>query len=189
MKNSFIRSSSRHLCGFRNNNNNNNNNNKKQRVRLYSPLWTVAATTTLFAHSASAFVPNFLAKQQQQQQQQHQWFSTTSSDYATPDEIQTLLNNEKTVILDVRRADEIQSSGYFKTSKQQWVTIPCTPTDASLLQMTASNLLRDKSAPVLVHCAAGKRAAMAKQVLEEMGYETVVNAGGFAALEPFVEKN
>ncbi|GAX23958.1 hypothetical protein FisN_26Lh015 [Fistulifera solaris] len=153
------------------------------------PLLTVATTTSLLTqyYSVSAFVPAAMS------QHRHFFFSSsTSSDdnYATPDEIQTLLQNERTVILDVRRADEIQASGYLKTpSNHQWVTIPCTPTDATLLQMTASNLLRDKSAPVLVHCAAGKRAAMAKQVLEEMGYTNVVNAGGFAALESFVEKN
>ncbi|GAX18725.1 hypothetical protein FisN_26Hh015 [Fistulifera solaris] len=153
---------------------------------MTSPLLTVAATTTLFAQSASSFVPAATMSQHRH----FFFFSTSSSDsYATPDEIQTLLQNEKTVILDVRRADEIQASGYLQTAKQQWVTIPCTPTDATLLQMTASNLLRDKSAPILVHCAAGKRAAMAKHVLEELGYTNVVNAGGFAALESFVEKN
>lgn len=151
-------------------------------VRITTPT---IATMAFFAHSASAFVspasPTSTAMR---------LFSSSSSsndNYATPDEIQKLLTDDRTVVLDVRRADEIQATGYLQTPQQAWVTIPCTPDDATLLEMTAPNLLRDKTAPVLVHCAAGKRAAKAKQVLEDMGYECVVNAGGFAAVQPFVQ--
>jgi phage shock protein E len=66
--------------------------------------------------------------------------------------------------------------------------MPCTPNDAALLQMTASNLLPSKTTPILVHCAAGRRAAKAKEVLDELGYETVVNGGGFDDVAPYVNK-
>lgn len=155
-------------------------------VRMTSPTLVVALTVLAHTFSASsAFVPPTLLPQQQRP---FSMFSSSDDSYATPDEIQDLLKNDRTVVLDVRRADEIQATGYLQTPSNAWVTIPCTPTDATLLQMTAPNLLRDKTAPVLVHCAAGKRAAKAKQVLEDMGYECVVNAGGFAALQPFVAK-
>ncbi len=36
----------------------------------------------------------------------------------------------------------------------------------------------DKARPVVVYCAAGSRAAKAKGVLEEVGYQRVVNGGG-----------
>lgn len=35
---------------------------------------------------------------------------------------------------------------------------------------------------MVIHCASGKRADKAAQVLEELGYKNVVNAGGFSEL-------
>ena len=106
------------------------------------------------------------------------------------DEIRTALENDCTTILDVRRPDEILGAGYWKAQKpsgepRQWINLPCTPKEAELLEMTASNLLTDKSAPVVVHCASGKRAAKAKQVLDDLGYEVVLNAGGWDDVQQF----
>lgn len=42
----------------------------------------------------------------------------------------------------------------------------------------------DKSKPVVVYCAAGKRAAKAKAALDAAGYTTVVNGGGYDDLVP-----
>jgi rhodanese-related sulfurtransferase len=42
----------------------------------------------------------------------------------------------------------------------------------------------DKSKPVVVYCAAGKRAAKAKASLEAAGYTNVVNGGGYDDLVP-----
>ena len=36
------------------------------------------------------------------------------------------------------------------------------------------------SDPVIVFCKSGKRASHVKQILEERGYQNVMNAGGFA---------
>ena len=41
----------------------------------------------------------------------------------------------------------------------------------------------DRSAPVYVYCASGVRSGRAARVLEGMGFEHVVNAGGFSRLE------
>ena len=37
-------------------------------------------------------------------------------------------------------------------------------------------------APIIIHCASGMRAGKAKEILTELGYEEVVNAGGYADL-------
>jgi phage shock protein E len=37
----------------------------------------------------------------------------------------------------------------------------------------------DKAQPIVVYCAAGSRAAKAKKVLEDAGYQRVVNGGGY----------
>ena len=40
----------------------------------------------------------------------------------------------------------------------------------------------DRSAPVYVYCASGHRSGRAASILEEMGFERVVNAGGIGEL-------
>lgn len=39
-------------------------------------------------------------------------------------------------------------------------------------------LVPDKATPVYLYCRSGRRAGIAKQALEEAGYQNVVNAGG-----------
>ncbi len=39
-------------------------------------------------------------------------------------------------------------------------------------------LVPDKSTPVYLYCRSGRRAGIAKQALEEAGYQKVINAGG-----------
>jgi molybdopterin/thiamine biosynthesis adenylyltransferase/rhodanese-related sulfurtransferase len=49
------------------------------------------------------------------------------------------------------------------------------------LEQRIEGLVPDKSRPLVVYCSAGNRSAFATKVLEEMGYEDVVNlAGGFS---------
>lgn len=97
---------------------------------------------------------------------------------ATQD-IQKALSNPDTVIVDTRRIDEIEAVGYWQTGRQ-WVHAPCTPDGSCpLLAVAAESLVRDTSAPVIVYCASGKRASVAKKFLEERGYKNVLNAGGY----------
>ena len=94
-------------------------------------------------------------------------------------EIQQALVNPATIVLDARRVDEIEANGYFQTERQ-WVHAPCTPDGACpLLAVAADGLLRDKDTPVVVYCASGKRASVAQSFLQERGYSTVLNAGGY----------
>ena len=95
------------------------------------------------------------------------------------DEIQKALQNPATVVVDARRVDEIEANGYWE-SDRQWVHAPCTPDGACpLLSVAADALLRDKEAPVIVYCASGKRASVAQAFLQDRGYSTVLNAGGY----------
>ena len=98
---------------------------------------------------------------------------------ATPEEITNVLSNPKTTVVDVRKVEEILEAGFLKTPNNQWVHAPCTLEDCPLLSVAAESLIRDQSAPVVVHCASGKRANVAKEFLEKRGYKQVLNAGGF----------
>ncbi|GAX23963.1 hypothetical protein FisN_26Lh020 [Fistulifera solaris] len=113
---------------------------------------------------------------------------------ATPEEIRTLLAKDNTVILDVRGPEEILETGYLKTKRpsekrpHRWIQLACTRTEASLLELTMDSLFDTKDQPILIHCKSGKRASLAKRVLEKAGYTNVWNAGGWNDVEPFVVK-
>lgn len=120
------------------------------------------------------------------------FFGSTPFDSA--DDIFDALQNDQTTILDVRGPDEVAANGYFKTmtsdgsTPHAWVLMPISPFDGTLLEKTAPSLLRDKSAPILVHCASGKRSAKAKEVLDAMGYERVLNIGGWGEVQQIAQK-
>lgn len=98
---------------------------------------------------------------------------------AAPEEIKNALSNPKTTVLDVRRVEEIVENGYLKTPNNQWVHAPCTLEECPLLQVASESLIRDLTEPVVVYCASGKRANVAKEFLEGKGYKLVLNAGGY----------
>lgn len=97
---------------------------------------------------------------------------------ATPNEVHDALQEDDTIVLDVRGLDEIQNSGYLRTGKQ-WLNVPCTPLEAPLLSLAAEDMFPHKDKPILVYCASGKRAGRAKEELEKLGYTRVLNLGGF----------
>ena len=80
------------------------------------------------------------------------------------------------VILDVREAHEVAASGHAPGA----VTVPrgslefkADPTGAG----ADAKLVGAKT--VIVHCAAGSRAALAGKLLKDLGYQDVRNVGGF----------
>ena len=82
------------------------------------------------------------------------------------------------VILDVREAHEVAASGHAPGA----VTVPrgslefkADPASATVDAKLAG------ATTVLVHCAAGSRAALAGKLLKDMGYTDVRNIGGFSA--------
>lgn len=40
----------------------------------------------------------------------------------------------------------------------------------------------DKSKPIILYCQSGRRAGIAQQTLNELGYHNVINAGGYKSL-------
>lgn len=144
------------------------------RRALSLSLWSSASLTT----TTKAFMPPPSTRA---------LHSTVSLSMAAPGvvlsstaDIQQALSNKDAIVLDARRVDEIQANGYFSTTNCQWVHAPCTPDgDCPILAAAADALLRDKTAPIIVYCASGKRASVAQSFLQERGYTTVLNAGGY----------
>jgi rhodanese-related sulfurtransferase len=75
------------------------------------------------------------------------------------------IQSEDIVILDVRTPDEY-SRGHLAGSK-------LLPLDQIDLQ--ADKILKDKNRAVLVYCLSGSRSAVASQILESKGYQTIYN--------------
>lgn len=97
---------------------------------------------------------------------------------ATAEEVQAALSNPKTTVVDARKEEEIIENGYLKTPNQ-WVHASCTLEECPLLSVASESLIRDLNEPVVVYCASGKRAAVAKDFLDKQGYKHVLNAGGY----------
>jgi phage shock protein E len=77
------------------------------------------------------------------------------------------------LVLDVRTSDEYDS-GHIDRA----INVPVDEVSDHLAQI-AQLTRTDKSKPIVVYCAAGRRAARAKRTLEEAGYTNVVNGGGY----------
>jgi rhodanese-related sulfurtransferase len=103
--------------------------------------------------------------------------------------IQKALQDPHVTIVDVRSLDELKAKGYWKVTTNnnqqsshvvKWVHAQCTlETGCPLLSMASDSLLPNKDAPVVLYCASGKRAGKAQQVLTDLGYTNVLNAGAF----------
>ena len=114
--------------------------------------------------------------------------SSPQPSFASKQDVLSALSNPKAVIVDVRTQGEIDTTGRIidiegaapKLKTKQWIHSDCTRLECPELESRATSLLRgDKSIPIVVHCASGKRSSTAKQVLELQGYSNVLNAGGF----------
>lgn len=75
-------------------------------------------------------------------------------------------------VLDVRSAEEF-ASGHLP----QALAIPHDQLAHRLPELKLS-----KERPIVVYCRSGKRAEIARQVLESAGYTNVVNGGGYQEL-------
>lgn len=70
--------------------------------------------------------------------------------------------------IDVRTAEELQES-----SIPNHLNILHTEIGDKIAAVTT-----DKNAPIYLYCRSGRRAGIAKETLEQMGYTNVTNAGG-----------
>lgn len=112
----------------------------------------------------------------------------------TTNELEQYLQDDRTVVLDVRTADEILDTGYLKTYRSTgvphaWLNVSCTATDGPLLEMAAESLIPDPTVPVVVYCRSGRRAGKAKEILDGLGYKNVLNAGGWSDVERYQNMN
>ena len=112
--------------------------------------------------------------------------------FATEEEIKKALASPSTkdaaIILDVRSQKEIDEQGEFDDYPHHAYCQDCTLSGSPTLENEAASILPNKKKPVVVHCASGKRAMIAKECLEKQGYTTVLNAGGLQDLRSIMKE-
>jgi rhodanese-related sulfurtransferase len=98
---------------------------------------------------------------------------------ASMEQIQKSARDASCYWVDVRSEAEVVDPklGFVATDKR-WVFAPCQDDSCPILSMAAENLLPDPNAAIIVYCSSGRRAAIARDVLEKKGYKNVINAGG-----------
>jgi phage shock protein E len=99
--------------------------------------------------------------------QRHCQTASSSTQASTHDSLSSFLQQRGVVLLDVRSRDE-----FAQGSARHARTIPM-----QSIPDLMHELPEDLAAPVVVFCAAGKRASLAKTFLQQVGYGNVVNGG------------
>lgn len=99
------------------------------------------------------------------------FFFTRGGASTTPEAAVEAIQNGATVV-DARTAGEF-ASGHLAGA------IHADVLDSDFRQRVAD---LDRETPVYVYCASGHRSGRAASILEDMGFTTVVNAGGFRDL-------
>ncbi|MEH8020909.1 MULTISPECIES: rhodanese-like domain-containing protein [Rheinheimera] len=79
----------------------------------------------------------------------------------------------QTVWIDVRSADEYAAGHLVNT-----VNIPHTEIASGVAKLNLS-----KDTPIAVYCKSGRRADVALETLQQLGYSNVVNKGGYEDLK------
>jgi rhodanese-related sulfurtransferase len=96
-----------------------------------------------------------------------------------PAEARQIIDEENVLVVDVRDAPELASSGKLKGAVN---------VSRGMLEFRADpespfhNPAFQKDKTVLIYCGSGGRAALSGKTLKELGYESVYNAGGFKEL-------
>ena len=94
----------------------------------------------------------------------------------TPAEAREMIDKGNTLVVDVRDAPEVETSGkiagavHVSRGMLEFRADPEAPSHDK-------NFAKNKN--VILYCASGGRAALAGKLLKDMGYERVYNAGGF----------
>ena len=97
----------------------------------------------------------------------------------SPSEAGEKIRSGDVLVLDVRDAAEVQQSGKIKGALN---------VSRGLLEFRADpdspyyNPALQKDKTILLHCASGGRSALAAKTLQDMGYTSVFNIGGFKEL-------
>ena len=117
--------------------------------------------------------------------------------FASDDLVRTALQQSGTIILDVRTKDEISRMGKltdrpnFPSDVLVYKQSDCTPDDCMTLRLSPQDIIPDiatNTATIVLHCASGRRATLAKDLLIQHGYSgTILNAGGYTDIQKFFE--
>ena len=144
-------------------------------------------SVTAFTASRAFARANHHAQQQQRLDQSTRLFMNifrdlfASPDVASPDDVRAAFEQANVIVIDVRSPTEITT----KVDAKRWMNAPGTPFDCPDLK--SSGLLPDdKSTPIIVYCASGKRSQKAKMILQEQGYTSVWNAGGIEQVATYL---
>jgi phage shock protein E len=98
---------------------------------------------------------------------------------APPSIVLPLMQDVRTVVLDVRTNDEIVSNGKLE-NVPHWVHFSMSSLDSPGLESNPGQIVgTDKDVPVVIYCGSGKRANKAREILMSYGYTNVVNAGAY----------
>ena len=83
-----------------------------------------------------------------------------------------LIENQKTLIIDVREESEVHNSGLIKNA----IHIP-----RGLIEFKSADILSliDDETYILVYCAGGYRSALAAKTLKDIGFNSTFNIGGY----------
>jgi rhodanese-related sulfurtransferase len=96
-----------------------------------------------------------------------------------PEEARAKLSGNDVLVVDVRDPSEVQQSGKLKGAVN---------VSRGMLEFRADpespyhNPAFEKNKTVLVYCASGGRSALSGKALQELGYKSVYNIGGFKEL-------
>ena len=109
-------------------------------------------------------------------------FAADPAKHVKADEAAKIVAEGKTVIVDVRTADEFKD-GHIKGAKN--IDIMSNDFETQLTKL-------DKTQPTLVHCQAGGRSTRALKVVEKLGFTNLIHLdegfGGWQAAGKPVEK-
>jgi rhodanese-related sulfurtransferase len=108
---------------------------------------------------------------------------------AADETLQEALQAPGTIFLDVRTQEEISIDGRitdnesFPSSRLAYLQSECTVDDCMMLRESPEevvpNLITNLST-IVIHCSSGRRAAFAKELLVQHGYQgKILNAGGY----------
>lgn len=104
----------------------------------------------------------------------------SAPDTASPQQVKAAFQKSNVVVIDVRSPGEIST----KVNAKNWINAPGTPFHCPDLEQGGSaKLIPDKTTPVIVYCASGKRSQKACNILKEQGYNNVWNAGGIGQID------
>lgn len=95
----------------------------------------------------------------------------------SPAEAKALVGRPDVLFVDVRDGTELQASGKVKGAvhaQRGLIEFKADP------EAPSHDKAFDRSKTIITYCASGGRSALAGKTLKDMGYEKVMNLGGFA---------